>query len=103
MKNELNKEYTAQNEGELKENEPSLFQVLVHNDDFTPMEFVMGILEKFFYMDRQRAMSVMYEAHTKGKALCGLFSKDIAESKVAEVIEYALTNEHPLHCSTEAA
>lgn len=96
MKNELNKEYTV-------DLAPSLFQVVVHNDDYTPMEFVVSILEKFFYMDRSRAMSVMYEAHMKGKALCGLFSKDVAESKVAEVTEYALTNEHPLHCSTEAA
>lgn len=82
---------------------PALYQVFLHNDDFTPMEFVMGILEKLFFMDRRKAAEVMLEAHTSGRALCGIFSKDFAEAKVFQVIEYARKHEQPLSCSTEAA
>jgi ATP-dependent Clp protease adaptor protein ClpS len=103
MKKEvINKESTTS----LKENqvrEPSLYQVVVHNDDFTPMEFVVSILEKFFYMDRCRAAEIMHEAHITGKAICGLFSKDFAESKISQVIDYSRLHDHPLLCSMEVA
>lgn len=107
MNNEVNKE-DANNLELAKETanetkEPSLCQVVIHNDDFTPMEFVVKILELFFYMSRSKASDVMLEAHMKGKAICGVFSRDIAEAKVAEIVSYAQLHEHPLHCSMEAA
>lgn len=82
---------------------PSLYQVVVHNDDFTPMEFVVAILERFFYIDRRKATEIMLEAHMRGKAVCGVFTKEIAESKICQVIDYARINEHPLTCSMEVA
>jgi ATP-dependent Clp protease adaptor protein ClpS len=81
--------------------QPALYQVIMHNDDFTPMEFVIAVLEAFFNMDRTNATRVMYEVHMSGKAVCGVFSKDVAETKVSQVIEYARTHEHPLLCSLE--
>ncbi|MHB1949247.1 MAG: ATP-dependent Clp protease adapter ClpS [Gammaproteobacteria bacterium] len=82
--------------------EPSMFQVIMHNDDFTPMEFVVTVLEVFFNMDRARATQVMYDVHMTGKAVCGIFSKDVAETKIDQVMEYARSQEHPLMCSIEA-
>lgn len=82
---------------------PALYQVYLYNDDYTPQEFVLGLLEKLFYMNRRKASEVMLEAHMQGKALCGTFSKDFAEAKVFQVIEYARNHDHPLSCSTEAA
>lgn len=82
--------------------EPSLYQVAMLNDDFTPMEFVVDVLETFFGMDRVRATNVMLEVHTAGKAICGVYSKDVAETKVDQVMEYARRHEHPLLCSIEA-
>jgi ATP-dependent Clp protease adaptor protein ClpS len=81
--------------------QPSMYQVVMHNDDFTPMEFVVAILESFFNMDRAKATQVMYEVHMTGKAVCGVFSKDIAETKSDQVMEYARRHEHPLLCSVE--
>ncbi len=86
---------------ELKIKEPALYQVVMHNDDFTPMEFVVAVLEAFFNMDRVKATRVMYEVHTTGKAICGVFSKDVADTKVDQVMEYARRNEHPLLCNVE--
>lgn len=83
--------------------EPSFYQVIMHNDDFTPMEFVVNILERFFNADRCKATEIMLEAHMKGKAICGIYTKDIAESKITQVIDYAKINEHPLNCSMEVA
>lgn len=102
MKNEVNKEYTT-NLGVAAENKaPSLFQVVLHNDDFTPKEFVVRILQTLFYLDRRKATEIMMEAHTKGKAICGIFSKDFAEAKVSQVEEYAREHDHPLLCSMES-
>jgi len=81
--------------------EPTMYQVIMHNDDFTPMEFVVTVLELFFSMDRTIATRTMYEVHTQGKAICGIFSKDVAETKVDQVINYARTHDHPLLCSLE--
>jgi ATP-dependent Clp protease adaptor protein ClpS len=82
--------------------EPSLYQVVLHNDDFTPMEFVVEVLQSFFYMDSVSATNVMYQVHMTGKAICGIFSKDVAETKAGLVTEYARRHEHPLLCSVEA-
>ena len=73
----------------------------MHNDDFTPMEFVVAVLESFFNMERALATKIMYEIHMAGKAICGVYSKDVAETKANQVMEYARNQEHPLLCSTE--
>lgn len=82
---------------------PPLYKVVMHNDDYTPMEFVVEILERFFGMDRERATHVMLTVHTKGKAVCGIYSRDVAETKAAQVNQYARQNEHPLLCEIEAS
>jgi ATP-dependent Clp protease adaptor protein ClpS len=75
---------------------PPLYQVLLLNDDFTPMDFVVEVLEMIFGMDRQRATRIMLEVHTKGKARCGVYTYEIAETKVAQVSSYAQQHQHPL-------
>jgi ATP-dependent Clp protease adaptor protein ClpS len=102
MNYEVNKEYTTSLVVLEEIKEPSLYQVVVHNDDFTPTEFVVSILERFFYMDRRRASDIMLEAHIKGKAACGLYPKDLAETITSQVIDYARANAHPLVCTVEA-
>ncbi len=82
---------------------PSLYKVVLLNDDFTPMEFVVHILEMFFSMNREAATHVMLEVHTAGKGLCGTYTRDIAETKVAQVNSYARENQHPLLCTMEKA
>ena len=80
---------------------PSLFKVLLHNDDFTPMEFVVLILETYFSKDRTAAADIMLAVHHTGVGVCGVFPYEIAETKVSLVMEYARENEHPLQCSME--
>lgn len=81
---------------------PSMYKVVLLNDDYTPMEFVVETLEIFFSMNREQATHVMLTVHTKGKAVCGIFTRDIAETKAAQVNQYAKENEHPLLCEIEA-
>jgi len=81
--------------------QPPLYQVLLINDDFTPMEFVVDILQGVFGMERTRATQVMLEVHTKGKGVCGLFTYEIAETKVAQVMSIAQQHQHPLLCTME--
>lgn len=81
---------------------PPLYKVVMMNDDYTPMEFVVETLERFFSMDRESATRVMLTVHTKGKATCGIYSRDVAETKAAQVNQYARDNEHPLLCEIEA-
>ena len=71
------------------------------NDDYTPMEFVVEVLEVFFGMNREKATQVMLHVHTRGRGVCGVFTREIAESKVAQVNEYARLNQHPLLCTME--
>ncbi len=80
---------------------PSLYRVVLLNDDFTPMEFVVDILETIFGMERTRATQVMLEVHTKGKGVCGVFNFGIAETKVAQVMGIAKQHQHPLLCTME--
>ncbi len=82
---------------------PPLFKVLLLNDDYTPMEFVVLVLEIFFGMNREKATQVMLHVHTRGVGVCGVFTKDIAETKVAQVNDYARSNQHPLMCTMEEA
>jgi len=82
---------------------PPQYQVVLLNDDFTPMEFVVEVLESFFGMDREKATRIMLHVHTRGKGVCGLYPRDIAETKVSQVNDYARQNQHPLLCSMEQA
>ena len=82
---------------------PPLFRVVLLNDDYTPMEFVVDVLERFFAMARHAATRVMLEVHTKGKGECGLFTYEIAETKVAQVTHYSREHQHPLLCTLEQA
>ena len=82
--------------------QPPLYKVL-HNDDYTPMEFVVEVLQSFFNMDSEKAVQVMLAVHTQGKATCGIFTRDIAETKSYQVNEYARECEHPLMSDIEAA
>lgn len=82
---------------------PSLYRVVLLNDDFTPMEFVVEVLQSIFGMERTRATRVMLEVHTKGKGVCGVYSYDIAETKVAQVTSVAQQQQHPLLCTMEEA
>ena len=81
--------------------EPPLYRVVLINDDYTPMEFVVHILESIFNMERTRATQVMLEVHTKGKGVCGVYNYDIAETKVAQVTGIARQHQHPLLCEME--
>lgn len=80
---------------------PPLYQVVLLNDDYTPMEFVVDVLERIFGMDRTTATRVMLEVHTKGKGVCGVFTFEIAETKVAQVTTFARQHQHPLLCTME--
>ena len=80
---------------------PPLYKVVLMNDDYTPMEFVVEVLEDFFYMNRQQATQVMLTVHTKGKGVCGVFTRDIAETKANQVNQYARESGHPLLAEIE--
>ena len=82
---------------------PKQYKVIVNNDDYTPMEFVVQVLMMFFAMDNAKATRVMMSVHTKGKGICGTFSHEIAETKVDQVNEYSRINQHPLMCTMEEA
>jgi len=91
----------AVEEAQPKVKPPPLYRVVLINDDFTPMEFVVDILESVFGMERTRATQVMLEVHTKGKGICGVFNHEIAETKVAQVMGIASQHQHPLLCTME--
>ena len=80
---------------------PPLYKVLILNDDYTPMEFVVYVLEVFFGMNREKATQVMLHVHTRGVGVCGSYTRDIAETKVMQVTQCAQENEHPLKCTME--
>lgn len=82
---------------------PAMYKVVLLNDDYTPMEFVVEVLEVFFSMNREKATRVMLAVHTQGKGICGIFTRDVAETKAALVIDYARENQHPLMSQVEIA
>ena len=84
-----------------KTKKPSMYKVLLLNDDFTPMEFVVLILERFFNVDHQQAVSIMLTIHQKGLAIVGVYPHEIAETKGAQVMEFSRKNQHPLQCTME--
>jgi ATP-dependent Clp protease adaptor protein ClpS len=92
----------ALQEAKPKLKKPPMYKVILLNDDYTPMEFVVHILQAFFGIDRENATQIMLNVHTKGKGVCGVYTRDIAETKVAQVNEYSQQNGHPLLCTMEA-
>jgi ATP-dependent Clp protease adaptor protein ClpS len=84
-----------------KTQRPSMYKVLLLNDDYTPMEFVVHVLERFFGLSNPQAVEIMLTVHRKGVAVVGVFSYEVAETKVTQVMEYARRNEHPLQCTME--
>ncbi|WP_299013691.1 ATP-dependent Clp protease adapter ClpS [uncultured Photobacterium sp.] len=82
---------------------PSMYKVILNNDDYTPMDFVIEVLQKFFSMDLEKATQLMLTVHYEGKAVCGTFTAEVAETKVAQVMMYAREHEHPLLCTMEKA
>ncbi|WP_338467422.1 ATP-dependent Clp protease adapter ClpS [Novosphingobium sp. ZN18A2] len=82
---------------------PSMFKVLMLNDDYTPMEFVVIVLKRFFHMDLEQATRVMLHVHQRGVGVCGVYPYEIAETKVNQVMDFARENQHPLQCTLEKA
>ncbi|MDR1423330.1 MAG: ATP-dependent Clp protease adapter ClpS [Azoarcus sp.] len=84
-----------------KTRRPPLYKVLLLNDDFTPMDFVVVVLQKYFSMNRERATRIMLQIHREGMGMCGVFTKDVASTKVKQVVSYARQHQHPLACVME--
>ncbi|MFO0294489.1 MAG: ATP-dependent Clp protease adapter ClpS [Rhodospirillales bacterium] len=80
---------------------PSMYKVLMLNDDYTPMEFVVHVLERFFSKNREEATQIMLHVHRRGVGVCGVFTYEVAETKVNQVTEFARRNQHPLRCTLE--
>lgn len=94
---------TVVQESKPKLKRPPLYKVILLNDDYTPMEFVVHVLEVFFSLNRELATRIMLQVHTEGKGVCGTYTREIAETKVAQVNNYARENQHPLLCTMEKA
>ncbi|TAL28291.1 MAG: ATP-dependent Clp protease adapter ClpS [Alphaproteobacteria bacterium] len=84
-----------------KTKKPAMYRVLLLNDDFTPMDFVVHVLERFFGKNRQEATEIMLHVHRRGVGVCGIYTYEVAETKVNLVMDYARKNEHPLQCTME--
>ncbi len=84
-----------------KTKKPSLYKVLILNDDYTPMEFVIFVLERFFAKGREEATRIMLHVHHKGVGVCGVYTYEVAETKVAQVVDFARQHQHPLQCTME--
>jgi ATP-dependent Clp protease adaptor protein ClpS len=82
---------------------PPMYQVVLLNDDFTPMEFVVGVLQKFFGKGREQATQIMLKVHHEGRGVCGVYPRDLAASKVEQVSSYSRQHQHPLQCVMEEA
>ena len=80
---------------------PPFYQVLLLNDDYTPLDFVVTVLQQFFAMELERATQVMLHVHTRGRGVCGIYTREVAESKVAQVNDFSRVNQHPLLCTME--
>ncbi len=82
---------------------PSMYKVILLNDDYTPMDFVIDVLMSFFAMDQEKATQIMMAIHTQGRAVCGVYSRDIAETKATQVNQYSRESQHPLLCEVDKA
>ena len=87
--------------GQIKQKSPPMYKILLLNDDFTPMEFVIEVLKIFFVMNQEQATRIMLKVHTEGVGVCGVYPSDIASTKVKQVVEFARRNQHPLRCVME--
>lgn len=96
-----NPETVILTQGKNKLKSPPMYKILLLNDDFTPMEFVVDVLKIFFSMSQEQATRVMIKVHTEGVGVCGVYPCDIASTKVGQVIEFARKNQHPLRCVME--
>ena len=88
-------------ESKPKTKKPSMYKVLMLNDDYTPMEFVVHVLERFFGKKREEATRIMLHVHRRGVGVCGVFTYEVAETKVTQVVDYARRHQHPLQCTLE--
>jgi ATP-dependent Clp protease adaptor protein ClpS len=84
-----------------KTRKPAMYKVLMLNDDYTPMEFVVYVLERFFQKNREEATDIMLNVHRRGVGVCGVFTYEVAETKVSQVMDLARQNQHPLQCTIE--
>ena len=91
----------VRSEEDVQLDEPPLYKVVLLNDDYTPMDFVVGILQGVFAMTREQATQVMLQVHRSGRGTCGVFTKEVADTKVAQVAELAEAHQHPLQCTME--
>jgi len=98
---ESNAEAVKLAEDKIKHELPPLYKILLLNDDFTPMEFVIEVLKLFFSMNQEQATRIMLKVHTEGVGVCGIYPSDIASTKVKQVVEFARKNQHPLKCVME--
>ncbi len=90
-------------EAKPKLEQPPLYKIILINDDYTPMEFVVDVLETFFNMTREQSVQVMLQVHTRGMGVCGTYTREVAEAKVIQVNEFSKHNQHPLLCTMEKA
>ena len=98
---EVLEQITTKTEVQTSVKEPRKYQVILLNDDYTPMDFVVEVLKRFFHLNEELAVQVMLQVHMQGRAVCGVYTRDIAETKVLLVNDYARLNQHPLLCSME--
>jgi ATP-dependent Clp protease adaptor protein ClpS len=80
---------------------PGMYKVILFNDDYTTMEFVIEVLQRFFSIDNERAQQIMLKVHNEGSAVCGIYTRDVAETKIAQVTQFSQQNGHPLRCGME--
>ncbi|MDX7991475.1 ATP-dependent Clp protease adapter ClpS [Xenorhabdus sp. Reich] len=99
--NVLKTEEFIEEDAKQKLQPPPMYKVVLNNDDYTPMEFVVDVLRKFFSYDVERATQLMLDVHNEGKAVCGIYTAEVAETKAAQVNMYAKEHEHPLLCTLE--
>ncbi|NHB87951.1 ATP-dependent Clp protease adapter ClpS [Photorhabdus tasmaniensis] len=99
--NSLKNKELVKSEQQQKLQPPSMYQVILNNDDYTPMEFVVDVLRKFFSYDVERATQLMLDVHYQGKAICGVYTAEVAETKAAQINMYAREQGHPLLCTLE--
>lgn len=103
MANKPHENNTALKPEVVKPKLPPMFKVLLLNDDYTPMEFVVEVIERFFNKSREQATQIMLQVHTEGAGICGIYPQDIAETKMNQVVSHAKQSEHPLQCIIEMA
>lgn len=99
--NFIDKDSSLKTQVKNKVKKPSLYKVLILNDDYTPMEFVIEVLEKFFQKNREEATQIMLHVHQRGVGVCGIYAYDLAETKAMQVMNYARKHEHPLQVQLE--